>query len=95
VMIEVFRQTESDEADWVEAELKEMVLGYQCVIIDEAKAASELGRSVTLPAVRQDGKIFYGRQDLLSFLRDLEQFAVDWRAFQSDACYLDKDGEVC
>jgi hypothetical protein len=28
-MIEVFREEESPQADWVEAELREMVLGYE------------------------------------------------------------------
>lgn len=94
-MIQVYRRADSREADWVEAELRAMVLGYQRVIVDGENAASELGAGVTLPAVCQDGKIVHGQQELLRYLQELERFAADWRAFQSDSCYIDEDGEVC
>ncbi len=94
-MIEVYWQIESSEADWVEAELKQMVLGYRCVFTDEDEASSTLGKSVTPPVVRQDLKIVFGRWGLLVYLHELEQFAADWRAYQSDACYSDEEGEVC
>jgi hypothetical protein len=94
-MIQVYRRAESQEADWVEGELRAMVLGYERVILDADRAAAELGAAVTLPAVRQDGRLVHGQQELLKYLRELERFAAEWRAFQSDSCYIGEDGEVC
>jgi hypothetical protein len=94
-MIEVYRQAESLEADWVEAGLRELVLGYRRVVVEEPGQAPELGGDVALPAVRHDGRVISGRQALLAYLQELERFTADWRKFQGDACYIDEDGEVC
>lgn len=87
-MIEVLRTLESDEGDWVEAALRDLVLDYQRVLI----APEDVG-GIQLPAIRQDGKLVYGREDLLAYLKELEEFVEDWRRFQSDACYVDGDGD--
>lgn len=86
-MIEVIRAAESAEADWVEAELRELVLGYERVVV----ALGEV--DFPLPAIRQDGRLVSGREGLLQALKELELMAEAWRRFQSDACYVDDEGE--
>jgi hypothetical protein len=94
-MIEVFRTTESETGDWVEAELRAMVVGYRKVLVTPETAKETLGQSVELPVIRENGTLVSGRSDLLKYLRQMEQFAESWRKFQGDYCYIDDDGDVC
>lgn len=88
-MIELLRAPGSADSDWIEAALKELVLGYERreIALHEAPAP--------LPAIRHDGRLISGREQLLAYLEELEQLAHDWRRFQADACYIDDDGETC
>ena len=94
-MIEVFREEESAQADWIEAELHEMVLGYKRVVITPEQARQMLGRQHTLPAIKKGERITSGKDALMVLLIELEGLAREWRAFQGDWCYVDDKGEVC
>lgn len=94
-MIEVFRETESAQADWIEAELREMVLGYERVVITPADAKTRLGSQHSLPAIKNGERIASGKEGLMVYLRELEGLAQQWRAFQGDWCYVDDQGDVC
>lgn len=94
-MLEVFREEISPEGDWVEAELREMVVGYDRVILTPAEAAQRFGETVSLPVLRDGERVASGREALTKFLRDFEKFAAQWRMFQGDFCYVDEDGETC
>jgi len=86
-MIEVVRTAESAEADWVEAELHELVLDYDRVVVSPEQA------EFPLPALCRDGQVVSGREALIAALRELEALAEAWRRFQGDSCYVDDDGE--
>lgn len=94
-MLEVFREEISPEADWVEAELRENVLGFERVILTPAEAAQWFGDTISLPVLRDGERIASGREALMIFLQDLEKFAAQWRRFEGDWCYVDEDGETC
>lgn len=94
-MIELFRTEQSKTADWVEAEFRELVVGYRKILTTPQHAAELFGEQVALPVIRENGRLISGRDNLLDYLRDLEKLATEWRRFQSDACYIDEDGEVC
>ena len=94
-MIEVFREAESSQGDWVEAELKEMVLGYERVVTTPEAARQILGPSHSLPALKNGDRIASGQEGLMAYLKELESLAREWRAFQGDWCYVDDQGEVC
>jgi hypothetical protein len=94
-MIEVFREEESKQADWVEAELQEMVLGYERVITTPEEARNTLGSQHSLPAIKNGEQIASGKEGLMVYLKELEGLARQWRAFQGDWCYVDDQGDVC
>lgn len=94
-MIELFRTTQGKTADWVEAEFRELVVGYCKHLITPAQADKLFGKHVQLPVIRDHERVVSGRDALLGYLRELEKLAADWRRFQSDACYIDEDGQVC
>jgi hypothetical protein len=94
-MIELFLTPGDSEAAWIEAGFKEMVLGYRRVELLPEQVEAVLGKPLSLPVVRHDERLICGREDLLAYLQELERLAEDWRRFQTDACYIDDDGEVC
>ncbi len=84
-MIELWRAKVSQEADGVEAGLKELVLGYERV---ETEADAAFG--LPLPVLRHDEHLVSGSAALQAYLEELEKLAEAWRLFQSDACYIDE-----
>ena len=95
MMIEVFREEESAQGDWIEAGLHEMVLGYERVITTPEKVRHVLGPQHSLPAIKNGDRIASGKGELIACLKELEGLAREWRAFQGDWCYVDDQGEVC
>jgi hypothetical protein len=94
-MIEVLREEKSAQGDWIEAELREMVLGYERVITTPDTARQALGPQHSLPAIKNGERIASGKDELMAYLKELESVAREWRTFQGDWCYLDDQGEVC
>ena len=94
-MIEVFREEQSSQGDWIEAELREMVLGYERVVTTRGEARRLLGPEHSLPAIKNDERIASGRENLIAYLKELEDLAREWRAYQGDWCYVDDRGETC
>ena len=92
-MIVLYREDKSVQADTIEAEFREMVLGYDCVIVD-ATQADELFGGLSLPVIRNNERVVSGA-DIPSYLKELERFVRDWQLFQGDTCYVDDDGESC
>jgi glutathione S-transferase len=93
-MIELYRKTDSPQSEDIEAKLKELVVAYKVVIVEGSDAdpvLATLGKHVTLPALRDDGKVISGLPAITAHLEELEEFVVLWRKFQSDACYCDED----
>jgi hypothetical protein len=94
-MIEVFREQNSPEADWIEADLKDLAIGYECHILASSQVQDIFGMAVKLPVLRNGNRIASDREDILAFLNDIHKLVEDWRKFQVDSCYLDDDGETC
>lgn len=94
-MIEVFREQNSPEADWIEADLKDLAIGYECHVLSPTQAQEILGKALELPVLRDGNRIASDREDILAFLKDIHKLVEDWRKFQVDSCYLDDDGETC
>lgn len=92
-MIVLYREEKSVHADTIEAEFREMVLGYDRVIVD-AHQAEELFDGLSLPVIRNNERVV-SSTDIPSYLKELERFVRDWQLFQSDTCYVDDDGESC
>jgi len=92
-MIQLYREPISPEGDQVEAALREMMVGYQCVEVTLAEAARQLGENVSLPALKDGDRITSGREALITYLDELEEFVHDWHTYQGDACYIRDDRE--
>ena len=92
-MIKLYREENSPQADMIEAEFRDIVLGYDRVVVDEKKAA-QLFDDATLPVITNNERVVSG--DVIpSYIKELKQLMREWQRFQSDACYVDDDGETC
>ena len=92
-MIKLYREENSPQADIIEAEFRDMVLGYDRVVIGE-KEAVQLFDDTTLPVITNNEKIVSG-DGIPSYIKELKQLMREWQRFQSEACYVDDDGETC
>jgi hypothetical protein len=92
-MIVLYREEKSPQADAIEAEFREMVLGYDRVVVGVAQARGMFdGHS--LPVIKNNERVVSG-EDIQPYLKELEKLMRDWQMFQGDYCYVDDDGDVC
>lgn len=91
-MIKIYRSVVNPRADAIEAEFKELVLGYDRVVIDEKNAARQFGAEHTLPVITDNQRLISGDTELTAYIKELSLFVNDWRLFQGDTCYADLDG---
>ena len=93
-MIKLYREAQSPKADMIEAEFKELVLGYDLVVVEPAKAES-LFEGRVLPVITNNERIVSG-DEIMPYIKELTRLMYDWQLFQSDACYIRDDGNgVC
>ncbi len=93
-MVKLYREQVRPQADAIEAEFKEMVLGYDRVIIEPAKAKELFGAEYSLPVITSNDKIVSG-DAITGYINELRKLMRDWQRYQGDYCYVDDDGEVC
>ncbi len=90
-MIKLYREEKSQAADEIEAEFKELVLGYDRVVVDAATAEAQFsGRA--LPIITNNERIVSG-DEIRPYIEELTQLTQEWRLFQGDFCYVGDDGE--
>lgn len=92
-MIKLYREENSPQADMIEAEFRDIVLGYDRVVVDEKKAA-QLFDDAPLPVITNNERVVSG-DGIPGYIKELKQLMREWQRFQSDACYVDDDGETC
>ena len=93
-MIKLYRRENSEKADAIEAEFREMVLGYDRVVVDGKEAASLFDPGTSLPVITNNEKIVSG-DGFPAYIKELKQLMREWQLFQGDYCYVDDDGETC
>lgn len=93
-MVKIYREQDSPRADAIEAELQDMILGYDREIIDPHRAARQFGAQHSLPILTNNERIVSG-QEIPAYIRELRTLMKDWQAFQGDSCYVDDQGENC
>ena len=93
-MIKLYRERNSSQADTIEAEFRDMVLGYDRVVVDEKEAAQLFGVEAELPVVTNNARVVSG-DGIPAYIRELKQLMREWQLFQGDYCYVDDGGEVC
>ena len=94
-MIEFYRPADCDSCEEIEAALQEMIIAHKVIVVKPGQRPDTLPVNTPLPALKDNGQIISGRTALTAYLRELEEIVADWRRFQSDACYIDDEGEVC
>jgi len=93
-MVKLYREKISPKADMIEAEFREMILGYDREIITPMEASKRFGIEYSLPIITNNEKIVSG--DLIpAYIEELRNLMQDWQAFQGDWCYVNDDRLVC
>lgn len=94
-MIEVLYTEETPELRELLENLQRMSLAYNLVRLseDDEGALRKLA-SGSWPVIRDGEKLVRGRNEIRTFLEELERFKQEWDKFQSDSCYCDENGEV-
>jgi hypothetical protein len=85
-MIKLYRKEDSKPADAIEAEFRELTLGYDRLVVAEQDAKQLFGEEASFPVIANNDKVVSGEQ-IPAYLKDLR--------FQGDFCYVDEDGETC
>ena len=93
-MIKLFRKEESPQADAIEAEFHDMLLGYDRVVIPETDAKQTFGAQASLPVITNNERVVSGEK-IPAYLKELRQLMRDWQAYQGDSCYVNDKGENC
>ena len=93
-MIKLYRERNSSQADTIEAEFHDMVLGYDRVVVDEKEAVQLFGVEAELPVITNNDKVVSG-DGIPAYIRELKRLMREWQLFQDDYCYGDDGGEVC
>jgi len=93
-MVKLYRENISPQADAIEAELREMVFGFDRVVIEPKQAAQLFGDGHTLPVITNNERVVSG-DGIAPYLRELQKLMLDWQAFQGDYCYVDDEGDAC
>jgi len=93
-MIKLYREETSPQADAIEAEFRDMVLGYDRVVVGQQEARKLFGGKMTLPVITNNERIVSG-EAIPAYIKELGKLWEDWQKFQGDYCYVDDDGEAC
>ncbi|NTU55800.1 MAG: hypothetical protein HGA79_06090 [Anaerolineales bacterium] len=93
-MIKLYREEHSPMADTIEAEFREMVLGYDRMVVEADEAAQLFGAEMPLPVITNNERIVSG-EDIPAYIKELGKLMRDWQLYQGDYCYVDDDGETC
>ena len=94
-MIELYRPANCPDCNKIEETLKELVVAHKIVTIKPDQHSAEISPDIPLPAIKDEGNIISGPAAIDNYLVELEQIVANWRRFQSDACYIDEDGNGC
>ena len=93
-MVKIYREQNSPQADAIEAELQEMIFGYDREILNPADAAQKFGPEHTLPVITNNEKVVSGA-GIPAYMKELQSLMKDWQAFQGDSCYVNDKRENC
>ncbi|GAB4462282.1 MAG: hypothetical protein Kow0070_21090 [Anaerolineales bacterium] len=93
-MIKLYRDSHNPQADAIEAEFRDLALGYERVVIERQEAINLFGEGTILPVLTDNERVVSG-EGIPAYLRELAKLWREWQLFQGDYCYVDDDGEVC
>ncbi len=92
-MIKLFREAASPPADRIEAEFRDVVLGYERIVVTPQEAANLFGAETTLPVLTNNERVVSG-EALPAYVKELRQLMHSWQLFQNNTCCVLDDEEV-
>ncbi len=93
-MIKIYREKDSPQADRIEAEFQDILLGYEREVLTPEEAARRFGTVDSLPVITNNDKVVSG-DAIPGYVKELQELMRDWQAFQGDWCYVNDLGDVC
>jgi len=93
-MVKLYRENVSPQADRIEAEFRDLILGYDREIITPVEAAQRFGAEHSLPVITNNERIVSG-DSIPGYVDELRDLMREWQAFQGDSCYVNEKGETC
>ena len=93
-MIEFYRPAECAACAEIEEALKEMVLAHRVIVVETGQMAEGLPAGTPLPALKDNGKLITGMENVRPYMRVLEEVVFEWYKYQSDSCYV-HDNRYC
>ena len=91
-MIILYREEKSPSADVIEAEFRELVMGYDRVVVNPVQAAELFDETHALPIIKNNERVVSG-DDIPVYLQELTKLIHDWQLFQNHCCSVDDGGE--
>ncbi len=93
-MIKLYRKENSPQADAIEAEFHDLILGYDRVVIADQDAQKTFGKGTSLPVITNNEKVVIG-ENIPAYLNELRDLMSDWQEYQGDSCYVNDKGKTC
>ena len=93
-MIKLYRELASPQADAIEAEFQDALLGYYSVTLTPQEAAERFGVKHSLPFIADNEKIVSG-DALPAYVNELRDLMRSWLLRSGGTCYVDDDGKGC
>lgn len=93
-MIKLYREKHSPQADAIEAEFQDVLLGYEREVMTPEAAARHFGAVHSLPVITNNEKVVSG-DAIPGYIKELQNLMRDWQSFQGDWCYVNDNGDVC
>ena len=93
-MIKLYREKSSLQADAIESEFQDVLLGYDPVIVTPLEAMQRFGGEHSLPLITDNEKVVSG-EELPSYVNELRELMRSWLLRFGGICYVDDDGKGC
>jgi len=91
----LYRDAESAEADRIEDELRDLAIKFDVRVAGRDERPEELPSDADTPALVDEGSVFTSPEAISQRIEHLGRVVEQWNKYQSDACYIDENGNVC
>ena len=92
-MITFYRTEDCPSCSHIQDVLEELCVAHKVIIVQKGDNKL-LPKGVNAPCIIDDKRIAQGKDEMLEYLDELEEFKELWYKYQSDACYCEPDTEV-
>ena len=93
-MVKLYREKVDPVADAIEADLQDMIFGYDREVVNSATAVRLFGEERPLPVITNNERVVSG-DEIPAYIKELRSLMTDWQAFQGDSCYVNDKDENC